>query len=437
MKIPYKKNNLFYWINLFYVILILFMPNFIRNRTIIYSIDAKGYIAPDPWNRSNPWLSYSFSILEIFAVLYSFICNKNKKIINLIPVIAIIIVKEIVRFIFGSTCIFQYGEIGDYSMILSLLVGYGCFLILTTKPIKMDIEDILDLIIIINFITQLLFVFTGRQNEYGGRYAALGSAVGAVGQMCFMYLMYFIFVRRSSKRSFFAITSCLLSLILSGSRSNLAFTLLFVILFAYKIRGGLEKNKKKRNAILILVMAASILIPIIINIPSLSIFDKLFNRLESFVSEMFSENRSNYLDSDSSFSGRIMSMKAGFNILIDNPFGVSSSTIDLQIRTQENGYYTFPHSTFLSYYLLWGPAALMIYSFMSKYIKRAIRVRSETIVILVSTAISFLIYGAPTISSKSYFWYIAIFAYCKQEINRLYYNDSGITNSIIESDGTI
>ena len=416
MKLKIRRHRIQYWIALLYVLLVLYMPNAIRDISTVYSINATGYVAMDAWNRSNPWLAYSFSIIEIFSILVAILYIGRKKLIDIWPIVVLVFIKEIFRALFGATNIFQYGSIGDYSLILPLIVGYGCFLIITGPSVSIEVEDVLDLIIILNFVTQILFAITGRQMEYGGRYAALGSTSGVVGEMCFHYIIYYLFARNSTKRAMISVVACLLSLVLSGSRTNLGFTILFIVLFAFKIRGGLELNKTKRKIFLIILLISIIAIPLMMSFSSLTVFGRVFDRMETFIASIFGQDRSSYLSSDGTFIARINSINTGLKILAQNPFGISSSTIDLQMETIANGYYTFPHSVVISYYLLWGVASLLVFGFIGKYIVKAIKLKSQVVVILSSIAISFLIYGSPIINAKSYFWFIAVFAYCKQEL---------------------
>ena len=416
MKLKIRRHRIQYWIALLYVLLVLYMPNAIRDISTVYSINATGYVAMDAWNRSNPWLAYSFSIIEIFSILVAILYIGRKKLIDIWPIVVLVFIKEIFRALFGATNMFQYGSIGDYSLILSLIVGYGCFLIITGPSVKLDIEDVLDLIIILNFVTQILFAITGRQMEYGGRYAALGSTSGVVGEMCFHYIIYYLFARNSTKRAMISVVACLLSLVLSGSRTNLGFTIIFIVLFAFKIRGGLELNNTKRKIFLIILLISIIAIPLMMSFSSLTVFGRVLDRMETFIASVFGQDRSSYLSSDGTFLARINSITTGLKILAQNPFGISSSTIDLQMETIANGYYTFPHSVVISYYLLWGVASLLVFGFIGKYIAKAIKLKSQVVVILSSIAISFLIYGSPIINAKSYFWFIAVFAYCKQEL---------------------
>ena len=418
MKISIRQLNIQSILIILYVVVVLFMPNFILNYTTIYSINAEGYVKFDAWQRANPWLYYSFSFVEIPAIVYAIFKKKNKSFVNVLPLIIYLIIWNIFRFFVGFTSVFSYGKYGDYSIILSLLSGFGCFLLVTNAPLNLSTEDALDLIIVLNFITQLLFVLTGRQNDYGGRYPALGSTVGDVGTMCFLYLIYYFFARKKKNNSFIPFFCCLLSLVLSGSRANVMFALGFTIVFLFKLRQGLALSASKKHVLLITFIVFIMFIPLLFlsNIKNSDMLGGIFNRIEDMFKSIFSSERSEYFENDASFSQRIDSIAVGFNILKNNLFGISCSAIELQVQTINYGYYTFPHSMFLSYYLLFGVGCLFIFAWMIYYLVEGIKYKNLCWIVILCFILTTFIYGGPGANSKMYFWYICIFSYCKNLI---------------------
>lgn len=400
-----------------YAIVVLFMPNFILNYTTIYSINAEGYVQFDPWQRSNPWLYYSFSFIEIPAVLYGLFGKKNKEAINIIPLFVFLLLYNFIRFFASKSNVFLFGQFGDYSIFLSLLSGYGCYLLLINKA-KLNLEDVFDIIILLNFVTQILFVITGRANEYGGRYPALGSTVGDLGMICFLYLLYYCFARTKQTNNYIPLICCIITLVLSGSRTNLLLSILFIAIFAFKLPKNLRRNKPKRKALVFcfaLSIAAFFLLIIAGNTGN-SIFSRVLNRITEFISSLFSKEGVDYFENDASFTQRIESVVAGLRIFAKNPFGLSTSAIDLQMETLNNGYYTFPHSTLLTYYLLWGLGCFGIVVWLLRYILLGIKTKQDSWIVLFCFFVSIVIYGGPIINSKMYFWLICIFAFCKKEI---------------------
>ncbi len=401
-------NNILPLIAIAYIILVLYIPNFIKDRTIVYSISAASYIASDPWNQKGPWLLYSISWICIPALIMGIFLRPKKDQINLKPILLFVLVRNIVRFFVGETSIFTYGDFGDYSIFFSLLIGYGCYLLLSNKRVLIDLEDCMDLIIILNFITQILFVITGRRSDYGGRYAALGSSVGELGVTCFTYIIYYLYIRRKEKNNYFAFFSALVTLVISGSRTNFVLTLICALLFLPKL------NRNRKNVIKVAAIVGAVFaLMVLFGSFDSTIFGQTIGRITDFLSSLFSSSGNKFLEGDSSFSGRIASIQSGFITLSQNPFGISASTIDLQIRTQFNGYNTFPHSTLLSYYLLWGIPVLFVLGWMIFHIYKSFKNKNSLWIFLVILLIFFSIYGAPIINSKTYFWYLLLFGSMK------------------------
>lgn len=391
-----------------YACIILFMPDFLRSLTTIYSISAESYVF------RYPWLSYSFSFLEIPCILFVLFLKKhNSFIIDVRPLILFILFKEFLLIIHGKYSIFYYG---DYSLILGLLVGAGCYYLLVNSC-KFKEEDLLDFVIVLNFIFQILFVITGRVMS-DGRYATLGSNVGEIGTFCSQYLLYFLFYRKKSKYSMLTIIASIGGLVISASRTNILLSFLFIIIFAFNIRKSIKNNPTKGMTIGFIVCLAILLIPflgLLFEDNSFG-FNTLIQRIQNAMQSFFSAN-TNYLNDDSSFADRLLSFTAGFGILSDNPFGISASAIDLQIKTIEHGYYYFPHSALLSYYLLWSFSVFYLVFLMLRLFFEAAKNKSNLSILILYIFVSFIIYGAPIINCKTYFWYLCIFSICKKELS--------------------
>lgn len=406
-------NNILKWPIIILAFTILFMPNAIRFVSILYSIDADPYISENLWIQQLPWLHYSFSYLEIFSVMTAIFLKLDDKHLNIRPIVALIIGINIIRFILSMTSMFQFN---DYSLILSLLSGYGCYLLLTSSKVaNFDTEDLLDAVIILNTITQVMFVLTGRQMEYGGRFGALGSDVGSVGTMCSQYLVYFIFCRNSTRRSLPVLSCCMISLILSGSRTNLLFAVAFTLIFAFRLHDSLKANSKTARAIGIFLLITVIAVPMIGSMFADSIFGTVIDRMTGILTAASGDDKE-YFDSDGSMVGRLLSFNAGFATIADYPLGLSASTIDLQMETIKHGFVTFPHSTMLSYYLLWSLAAVVIYYYIFKWMIQAMKEGKRVWIFLLFFIITSTIYGAPMVNAKNYFWYILLFTYCRNNV---------------------
>lgn len=404
-----KSTSNIRWVAFLYVILVLFLPNAIRDVSTIYHVDASAYVGIDTFTGMKPWLDYSLSVVEILAILGGLFIRPRIGQINLRPLLLFLLIYNLLRFLCGFSNIIYYN---DFSLILSLLEGYGCYLILTKDKIKFDLEFLIDSIIIFNFLTQIMFVLTGRQIESGGRYAALGSGPGAVGTMCAQFLLYYVFARKTDKRNLFVFVASILSLILSGSRTNLLLTIIFIIIFIFKVNSGMSLSEGKKTAIKTLLVGLIMLIPFLSSMTNtLSIFDQVIERLEDSLQATTGRNNT-YFEEDGSMIGRQLSFVAGYETFKENPLGLSTSTIDLQVETIKHGFHSFPHSTLFSFFFLWGVAALFCYFKILKYLFISIKKKHPIWVLLLYIAVSMVFYGSPIVNPKEYFWYLIIITYC-------------------------
>ena len=278
-----------------YVLFLAFMPTFILQRTSIYHISAASFLP----NSDKAWLIYSLSFLSIPAILFAFYPKKNLD-VNLFQIIFLFLIfKELVRLLEKKTNIFDYN---DYSIVFCYLIALGCFVLLNNLPKYKNYFFIIDLIIVLNFFTQLLFITTGRKSDDGNRYSALGSSYGDVGVMCFQYIGIVLFLRQ--KPNYLTIFCSTLSLIISGSRANIIFTLLLVCVYFFVL---FFNEKDKLTKVLYPIMMV-ILFGIVI------IFTYFYdpNRTGKMFSDILNGNVWSFLESDLSLNGRLKSFHSGF-----------------------------------------------------------------------------------------------------------------------------
>lgn len=409
MRINIKKD-----LFMCYVLLVLFLPEGIRDITTIYQVFASDFVL------IYPWLSYRLSALEIPCIIASLLfCRKSSKLIDIRPVFALIVIKELIRVFVGVTSVFSFN---DYSMLLGFLVGAGCYYLLVNNC-GYNESDMLEIVIVLNFLFQIVFAFTGRVMT-DGRYATLGSGVGEIGSFCAQFFLYYLFVRKKEKHSIVLLICCLGSLIISASRTNILLSLAFILMFANKLKGGFERNQKTKFIVSSFLIATIFCMPVFLFISTsqTSIFGDVLSRVSNTFQSLLTSNASN-LTSDSSFLDRIQSINAGLGILSHNPLGISASTIDLQLQTIENGYYYFPHTSILCYYLLWGIAGLIVFVYIAKLFVEAIKQNNSVWIIILYILLTSVFYGGPIINCKTYFWYLCLFTVFKKEL--------GISNNYI------
>jgi hypothetical protein len=413
MKISIPNINIVSLFLVAYVFLILYMPNSILFPTTIYFSGTPGYI-------QQTVLSYSYSYLEIPLFLIAILVYKRSKSINFMPIIVLVTIQNLIRFIFGFS---NPIVLHSYEMFLCLISGYcSCIIISAVFNNISRMEKVLDIIILVNFITQLIVAITGKV-QYGGRYAVLGQDVGSVGLFSVTYILINLFVREKIGRSTaILMTVAIASMLLAGSRTHLLMLIFILALFIGRFIKRTVKTKNLIKSIFIIATLGIAGISVLIN--KTNIFDSSHtgyteSALTRFVNLFSSSNSiNNSISSDESFTSRIESIAAGLELIKNNMLGISNSFIDLQIRTILEGYPTFPHSFLISYYLLYGISALICYIIIISWTIKSIRVKSSTIVLLVFFLILFLIWGGPILRVKEYFWYFIIFSYIKLNLEK-------------------
>lgn len=329
------------------VLVILNIPGFLINRTTIYHVTQKlsgGDFA---------YLDYTFTIFELFLVIWAlFIVRKKDYCIKFTSILFLIFIKDIFLALLGKTNPFS---LHSYEMYLSLLVGI-CSCSIVCKNTDDDAEQIynfLDLLIYVNFLYQVLFVVTGKI-ALGDRVNSISMGYGDVGFLCALHIMFSLLVREKSKKVFWVVIVGFMSIILSGSRFSLLIALLGIVIFSRYILESIDK-RLRGIIIFVSVLLIALLFAVLFN-PALQSKYAILKRMTNlFQNGSVIQNTSQ----DESFTERILSMNVGWNIIHDHPFGISNSYIDIQSETIRHGFFSFPHSFILSYYLLWGPALIV------------------------------------------------------------------------------
>ena len=145
-------------------------------------------------------------------------------------------------------------------------------------------------------------------------------------------------------------------------------------------------------------------------------YSEVVERMKDLIDGLFSKTGQTYFANDDSLSSRLISFNTGFSILSENWFGISSSPIDLQQTTINYGYPTFPHSTIIVYYLLFGPIALFVFGYMVFLCFKLMRNKDSFYIPILCIIVSFVIYGAPIVVPKTWFWLMLFFGHAKERI---------------------
>ena len=208
----------------------------------------------------------------------------------------------------------------------------------------------------------------------------------------------------SHKRTFVKILIILLSLIglfLSGSRANLLFLILFFACYYIAItlkRIRVDEYVDRRRLLNRLIAGILIIVTLIIIL--------ILNRNQ--IIHIFEESRffsmfSSSWGQDDSVLGRSASLRAGLDVLSQYPCGISGFFINLQQNMVLRGYPTFPHSTLLASYLLYGPIVFGVYAAWIITIRKINDVGNGYTWILLYFIISTIVYGGPLVNFKIIF----------------------------------
>ncbi len=374
-------------------LLILILPDDAFSKLAIYESTTPSYIR-------YKWLNYYFNILQLgivfFGLYVAFVLRKKWFVL----IAFLMAIREVFLLLLTDNSIFTSNR---YEMYLTLLVGYS--LLLCMEGFIGNGEDITRLFewfLIANVLTIYVNVIMGGGTGIlEGRYHASNLDVGGTGTLCVICCIYYLFCNKSVFKKTLIIILSLVGLFLSGSRANLLFLILFfacyfVAIIIRRITTAETVDRRKLFNRFIASLLGIIIILIIL----------FLNRnliISIFESSRFFSMFSSSWGQDDSVLGRTASLRAGFDILSHYPVGISGFFINLQQEMVLRGYPTFPHSTLLSSYLLYGPIVICIYLYWCKTIKRIDNIRNGYTWIILYFIISTVVYGGPLVNFKIIF----------------------------------
>jgi len=354
---------------------------------------------------------YGFTVFEIPVIFFGLITYRKSKSVRFFPLFSYILIQNLVRVLLNLS---NPIEMESFEMFLSLLTSFSaCIIVCYYFKNTNAIEKIFDGIILLNFLTQLMYIVIGRVGN-DGRVACLGQDAGSMGLFCVSYILLNIFCRKNLPFYKFLLftTSAFISLILSGSRTHLIILGVFVAVFFPSHISKRFNDINKRYLIYAFSLSsifAAVVLAINSDISNIAILTKLKNLFAGNIIDNFLE--------DASFAERILSLKVALEILKQNPMGLSNSFLDLQINMFSRGSTTFPHSYLLSYFLLWGFPSLLSFSFFIKKLIISIQKSRAITPLILYFIVIYVINGGPLLLTKVYFWHFLIASYVKLYIN--------------------
>jgi len=384
------------------LLFVLILPSAVFSLGSIYDSLTPAIISYD-------WLNYKFGILQLIICLIGaveIICQKQR--IFLI-IFFIEFLREVLFYFVYDNSLFSESA---YEMYLTVLVGYSLFLIVRRYMNDFQMMDkFYGLFLITNMLTIYINVAMGGRGTTSsdaalagieGRYHASNLDVTGTGDLCVLCIIYLFFSSIRNKYRYPLLALSVVGLALSGARASLAF--LGLIFAFYVIKQLLARVKSRKikysdntiyKAIIILVMAFILGFIILLN------FNEVSSRID--LTRFDALLSLSAMSSDGSFLGRMASLTAGLDVLADNPLGISGYFINLQSEMMARNYPTFPHSTLLSNYLLFGPIIFIFYFIWWRGIREGQHKGNKYFWISLFYLISTVIAGGPVVNFKALF----------------------------------
>lgn len=345
-----------------FILVLSFLPDDFFQMFSLYSVDTYDFIAYKV-------VKYHFPLIQLLVILVSFLYLRRNIKYFLIPIV--IVVTEIIRFLFGKDNIFS---LSSYEGLLPIVVAVAFFIIVENYFREIErYELFFNFFCILNIISQFFLLILG--SGIPGRYNAVNLGVEPTGMLAAIYFLYLLKTKKMIKHRKMLLILSFISLILSGSRIALLL-LIIVLLFNYAIFVFKNKGKiKMKSYMLILFIVIFLCICLVftkqITLPFIDA-DRIL--------KMFSMTS---LHADESGLGRLESIVLGVDILRDNIFGTSFSLINLQYLEYLRGFQTFPHSSVLCCLIMIGP---IFYLFLTMVLCKIIKLfkcgNSITIVLI-------------------------------------------------------
>ena len=385
------------------ILFLLNCPAFITDLLIIYH-SGYDYAGGEFAN-----LSYNYTLFGLIISVWGiFAYKKRLRIVNMYLILLLVLCKDGILHLLGSPTPFS---LNSWELYLSPIYAMSCCVIVANYEHNAnELNRFLDWLIIINFIYQILFLMTGRVMD-SGRVSVIGQGVVSVGYMCALHIMHILLTRKLNLYCICIIIISFLSILLSGTRFCLFFVIIGSIVFAKHILMSIEI--KKRKTIIITFLFIVCLIGILLSSSTIATQFESVNRISSLTDGNTLEN----ISQDQSLLERIHSIMVGFEILADYPLGVANSYVILQGYTIDYGFFAFPHSNLLTYYLLWGIPFLFCVAWLFRTMALSFRTRQGGVGrMMIYIIVCFAIYGGIETSVKSYVYIFALFSVYKRQI---------------------
>lgn len=369
LTIAVNKRSSQQWIGEIYCLVLLLLPITIIQATSIYTTTTPAQI----WYK---YTSFYFSALLIPAIIWAIAVRRRSYAIPFDIVIVGIVIKDFLMITFSKNAFYvEY----NFSFNLVLISAWSIVCIIfrfVNNDNTESVESFFDNYFLLAVLSQFLRLILRMSTD--GRYGAIGLSVGGTGYFAGLYLIYCLYYRGFTSRVRNIIIIAFVSLILSGQRSNMLFFLIFCIPYIFQKFSERRVSKGEKSKIVLLWCLAGIgvlLISLIIFLNELGVEIEGFRFITRTIEaiDLFANGS---ISSEMSVEGRMLSLNAGFDILKNNPLGLTNNFYELQYRMLQHAYPTFPHNTTLCCYLLWSPfITLLCLLYVAKLLIEARRMR--------------------------------------------------------------
>lgn len=386
MKLVVEKRKLGYICVLLYVFLVLSLPDGIKNMTALYKMTTRGINVTYTYN-------YYFSLLELPIIFVALAKYRYSKSIKFLKVFILIAILNIFYWILNLENVFQ---LHSYEMFLLLLTGFSAaVIVMDSENTFQDVDTILDWFTILQFVLLIVSMVSGASGQ-DGRYAAIGMGSGATANIASYYLVWTFFLRMS-KTKILPAGIAFITVILTGSRTNLLAFMLIAIVFISKLIKKQIDDGNGRKLLYCLIVIVPLLILVLISNRGV--------KMESFerITSLLQGNIFNNITSDGSYLGRMRSVEGSLRILKENPNGLPFSIYAIEKESARAFSMEYPHSTLLSYILLWSPPiAWVCMGYLVYLLVKAIRMRDISAVFMGFNIAMLVLYGSPILYAKTY-----------------------------------
>lgn len=383
-------------IKLFIYILLLLPDDFFSLFTL--------YSNRTPDNIAYKWLAYSFGLIHLIIVALGFtlaLINRDKLLWGVIGIAAL---REVLLLLLGYNSCFTSSS---YEIYLTLFTGIGLFKIIENACHSIqELETFFWRSVFLNVVTVFLAPILGAGFSEGGysRFNAVNMDVGSTGTICALLIVYCLFNQEVKYRIVIAGIATI-ALFLSGSRINLVLLVLVVCFGSGKAL--FCKHRFNKKAICILVTCLSIAIGILLVLLFSGKYESAL--IGNSLSRMLDSFSFNTMGTDDSVMGRMQSIIIGFDIIKDNPFGISGFFTNLQYETLLRGFPTFPHSSILDYYILLGPIVIALIAWLLIRLIKLYSVNFSQFLVLLYLIFFVSLSGGPIVNFKIVLLYLMIF----------------------------